>query len=173
MVIMIEQVIEIQTCIKEMESCFEILMPLFDIQQSDSHTTGNMRMEHHYTRQYSSSSTTSDISLDNNDQNRTGSDQNRTEDNDSDSDVEWEDVVNYGDIGDRGEFGAHGVSDEGGFSAHGMIGNDWNVTIEIPETINIYQTEHNETLVDILKERYKLLTQKYLKNINKWMEVCK
>ncbi len=171
-----------------MESCFEILMPSFNVQHPESHTS-NIRTEMGFCFGRSDSrSSGSFVSIEDSieweeegkeiergeqpvmeavstkdmaQKNGTEDDRNGTED-ESDSEVEWEEVGTSLDT-DR--------IDGRGFDAHGMIGTGWNVTFELPDTVQVVE-EHNEGLIEVLRERHRLLTGKYLRTIGKWMEVC-
>ena len=167
-----------------MESCFEILMPSFSVQHPESHDRTGMELC--FNRSDSSGSFVSiDDSIEWEEEgegegegiekgeqpvidaestaqkNGTEDDRNGTEDDwdgtedESDSEIEWEEV---------------GTSSDRGFDAHGMIGTGWNVTFELPNTVQVLE-EHNQGLIEVLRERHRLLTGKYLRTIGKWMEV--
>ena len=176
-----------------MESCFQILMPAFDV-QPESQTSDNNGKELSFVRLTSTGSSDSFVSIDScnvNDDDDEDHDngindsideqktadslthQNETKDDrsenqsDSDSDVEWEEVG----MGMGLEVGNGDVAASDGFGAHGMIGTGWNVTFEVPDTVQVVEGEHNDTLVEVLRERHKTLTRKHLKSINRWIEV--
>ena len=88
---------------------------------------------------------------------------------DSESEVEWEEVGMGLEESEHGEVGTEGEGSS--FSAHGMIGSGWSMTIEVPEMVRVVEEEDNESLVAVLKERHKMVKEKYLKRVNKWIEV--
>ena len=129
----IEQSQNIHSCFKEMESCFQIIMP--DLFESDGMglriEAGGMSLEE-----------TENTCNDN------GSD---------DSDVEWEEIAT--------------TEGEDPLAVNGLVRRSLNVvTVTIPDKVKIKQ-EENESLIETLKEHYKLLTKTYLPRINKWIEV--
>ena len=129
---------DIKSCLTEMEACFQILMPKFDFKNGS----------------IPSSLEEPDIS-DNEEESDKGNESSSVDD--SDSEIEWEDV------------GGGGSGDLLG--AHGMLGHGWSLTLDIPKRVEVQEGEDNDSIVLALRERYKIVTSKYIPSLNKWIEV--
>ena len=151
----------------EMESCFQILMPNFgffdDIpstSQSQSHPTGTGLRTVSTSSESFCSIEGQESEEENEDQiNSTQPNDHKLEDvSDSDSEVEWEEM---------------GVVTEPpmGAGINGLLGRTWNVTVEIPHQVKVIEGIENDSLIETLKEKHKLLIKTYLPRITKWIEV--
>lgn len=87
-------------------------------------------------------------------------------DSDSSSDVEWEDVPILGP-----SLGSHDQAAE--LQEHGFTSRGFSIpiTIELGNQPEVRETEDNTSIIATLQECKQLLSEKYLPNINKWMEV--
>lgn len=86
-------------------------------------------------------------------------------DSDSSSDVEWEDVPMsrpHDQVQEVADLQEHGLTSRG-FSIP--------ITIELSTIPEVRETEDNASIIATLQECKQLLSEKYLPNINKWMEV--
>lgn len=187
----IEQLPEIHMCIKEMESCFQILMPMFEPEPEPQTNENTITKGSPFIR-FDSTSNDGDfdgVESDDNEAeaNNEGAESDMDDDDihvlhedeiktsmngnqsdTSDSEVEWEDVETELNTGNESEAT---ITTAGG--AHGMVGDNWNISFEIPQTLQVIKGKDNDSLVEVLKEKYGLLVGKYLRNIGKWIEVEK
>ena len=88
-----------------------------------------------------------------------------SDDSDSSSDVEWEDVPMS-----RSHDQLQGAAD---LQEHGLTSRGFSIpiTIELSTTPEVRETEDNTSIIATLQECKQLLSEKYLPAINKWMEV--
>lgn len=167
----VEQSKDIQTCLTEMESCFQLLCPRFDLLTPAQGSTSQNTGEHDKTADQETTATEELVacsSVSNRDE-QDGSCSEQLgvteqcheeclgENSDSDcSDVEWEEVEPVDE-----ELRAHGIADNG-----------YTLTIELPATLEVVKGEDNTSVVDTLRERQHLLTNNYLPAVNRWIQVC-
>ena len=81
---------------------------------------------------------------------------------DSDSDVEWGDLLVAGGGPSKGM---------AGLAAHGIVSRDFALTIDLPRTVEVKEGEDNESILATLRERQAILDSKFFPMINKWIEV--
>lgn len=92
-----------------------------------------------------------------------------SDDSDSSSDVEWEDVPTSSRSRDQLLGGTAGdLLQEHGLTSRGF---SIPITIELSTTPEVRETEDNASIIATLQECKQLLSEKYLPTINKWMEV--
>ena len=92
-----------------------------------------------------------------------------SDDSDSSSDVEWEDVPTSSRSDDLLLGGTAGnLLQEHGLTSRGF---SIPITIELSTIPEIRETEDNASIIATLQECKQLLSEKYLPTINKWMEV--
>ena len=92
-----------------------------------------------------------------------------SDDSDSSSDVEWEDVPTSSRSHDQLLGGTAGdLLQEHGLTSRGF---SIPITIELSTIPEVRETEDNSSIIATLQECKQLLSEKYLPTINKWMEV--
>ena len=92
-----------------------------------------------------------------------------SDDSDSSSDVEWEDVPTSSRSHDQLLGGTAGdLLQEHGLTSRGF---SIPITIELSTIPEVRETEDNTSIIATLQECKQLLSEKYLPTINKWMEV--
>lgn len=57
------------------------------------------------------------------------------------------------------------------FQEHGLVSRGYSIPIELSTQPQIAENEDNSSIIATLRENYQLLRTKYLKNVNKWLEV--
>ena len=89
-----------------------------------------------------------------------------SDDSDSSSDVEWEDVPMSGSHDQL----LQGAAD---LQEHGLMSRGFSIpiTIELSTVPEVRETEDNASIIATLQECKQLLSEKYLPTISKWMEV--
>ena len=92
-----------------------------------------------------------------------------SDDSDSSSDVEWEDVPTSSRSRDQLLGGTAGAL----LQEHGLTSRGFSIpiTIELSTIPEVRETEDNASIIATLQECKQLLSEKYLPTINKWMEV--
>lgn len=161
-----------------MESCFQLLLPRFDLlppNNSDSVTSNLELAEFEYSSGDSEEEEDDEQQLEDESEILTKDEIKVSEDDmpitktaeissktiheeGSDSEEEWEEV-------------------EGGDSdvlqAHGIAGQNYSLTIELPKTVKVIENEENASIISTLKERRHLVASKFLPAVNKWIQVGK
>ena len=178
-----EQENDIQTCLTEMESCFQLLLPRFDLLPPDfsdpaagdlgqaefesSSSDGEEEENNEHQLEEQDEATIDDNLTKDEDKLRkdmpvpktaeaSTSSETPYEDSDDDSEEEWEEV-------------------EGGDSdvlqVHGIAGHTYSLTIELPRTVKVIENEENASIISTLKERHHVVVNKFLPAVNKWIQV--
>ena len=183
-----EQGDDIQTCLTEMESCFQLLLPRFELLPLSDSVTGDLRP-----MEFESSSGDGEEEEDADEQQLEDDDEVEVEEQQLEADEDecnHEGKVKEGDmpVTKTAETSSKPILEddsddeseeeeweevEGGdvLQAHGIAGHNYSLTIELPKTVKVIENEENSSIISTLMERHRLVASKFLPAVNKWIQV--
>ena len=188
-----EQWSEIQTCLTEMEGCFQLFLPRFDLTQSDTHT---------HTIQdlglFESSSSEKEEEEEEKEEKEKDEEEKEEEEKKKDEAKKDEEEktqchkcvldkqstmvgsVSSGvqdtrtsdsDDSDEEDWEEVEGNDKDELQEHGITGHSYNLTIELPRMVEILENTENTSIISTLRERHHMVINRYLPAVCKWIQV--